>query len=97
MLLAACGGYGGGGGYNGAAPAPTVTLSVAPTSIVLGQSATLTWSSTNSSTLHRERRLERQSSRIRYQRADTDGGRVAHLHADLQRRERRQRREIGEL
>ena len=30
-----------------AAPAPTVTISVAPTSIVLGQSATLTWSSTN--------------------------------------------------
>ncbi len=52
-LLAACGGnggYGGGGGYNGGAtPAPTVSLSVAPTSIVLGQSATLTWSSTNSS------------------------------------------------
>jgi uncharacterized protein (TIGR03118 family) len=47
-LLAACGGYGG-GSYNGAAPAPTVTLSVAPTSIVLGQSATLTWSSTNGS------------------------------------------------
>jgi len=49
VLLAACGGYGGGGSYNGAAPTPTVTLSVAPTSIVLGQSATLTWSSTNSS------------------------------------------------
>jgi uncharacterized protein (TIGR03118 family) len=49
VLLAACGGYGGGGSYNGAAPAPTATLSVAPTSIVLGQSATLTWSSTNSS------------------------------------------------
>ncbi len=30
-----------------AAPAPTVTISVAPTSIVLGQSAMLTWSSTN--------------------------------------------------
>ncbi len=29
------------------APMPTVTLSVAPTSITLGQSATLTWSSTN--------------------------------------------------
>jgi uncharacterized protein (TIGR03118 family) len=51
VLLAACGGGYGGGSYNGAAPAsaPTVTLSVAPTSIVLGQSATLTWSSTNSS------------------------------------------------
>ena len=49
VLLAACGGYGGGGGYNGAAPAPAVTLTAAPTSIVLGQSATLTWTSTNSS------------------------------------------------
>jgi hypothetical protein len=50
VLLAGCGGHGGGGGYNGgAAAAPTVTLSVAPPSIVLGQSATLTWSSTNSS------------------------------------------------
>ncbi len=50
VLLAGCGGYGGGGSYNGgAAAAPTVSLSVAPTSIVLGQSATLTWSSTNSS------------------------------------------------
>lgn len=28
-------------------PVPTVTIAVAPTSIVLGQSATLTWSSTN--------------------------------------------------
>jgi uncharacterized protein (TIGR03118 family) len=50
VLLAACGGYGGGGSYNGGgAPAPTVSLSVAPASIVRGQSATLTWSSTNSS------------------------------------------------
>jgi hypothetical protein len=31
------------------AAAPTVTLSVAPTSIVLGKTATLTWSSTNAS------------------------------------------------
>jgi len=50
VLFAACGGNGGGGSYNGgAAPAPSASLSVAPTSIVLGQSATLTWSSTNSS------------------------------------------------
>ena len=50
VLLAACGGYGGGGSYNGGtAPAPTVSFSVAPTSIVLGQSTTLSWSSTNSS------------------------------------------------
>ena len=41
--LAACGGgYGGGGGSM--TPPPTVSISVAPTTIVLGQSATLTWS-----------------------------------------------------
>jgi uncharacterized protein (TIGR03118 family) len=52
VLLTACGGgaYGGGGGYNGGAPpGPTDSLSVAPSSIVLGQSATLTWSSSNTS------------------------------------------------
>ena len=41
------GGYGGGGGdggYGGGAQAPTVSLSIAPTTIGLGQSATLTWS-----------------------------------------------------
>ena len=31
------------------APAPTVTISVSPTSLTVGQSATLTWSSTNAS------------------------------------------------
>ena len=60
-----CGGsdYGGGGGYNGGTappvsgatagatnPPPTVALSVQPTTITAGQSATLTWSSTNAST-----------------------------------------------
>ncbi len=35
------------GGTGGQAPAPTVTLSVAPSLINLGESATLTWSSTN--------------------------------------------------
>jgi hypothetical protein len=44
---------GGGGSANATAmltvtnPAPTVTISVSPTSITVGQSATLTWSSTN--------------------------------------------------
>ena len=35
------------GGTGGQTPAPTVTLSVAPSLINLGESATLTWSSTN--------------------------------------------------
>jgi uncharacterized protein (TIGR03118 family) len=46
IALAACGGgggYGGGGGMT--SPPPTASISVAPTSITLGQSATLTWSS----------------------------------------------------
>ena len=47
LALHACGG-GGGSGYTAppATPTPTVTLSVSPTSITAGQSATLTWSST---------------------------------------------------
>jgi uncharacterized protein (TIGR03118 family) len=48
LLLAGCGGSGYNGGGNMAPPlAPTVTFSVAPTTITLGQSATLTWSTTN--------------------------------------------------
>jgi uncharacterized protein (TIGR03118 family) len=42
--LAACGGGGYGGGGS-STPPPTVSISVSPASIVLGQSATLTWSS----------------------------------------------------
>src|SRR5262249_39681959 len=42
--LAACGGKGYNGGVNGTTPAPTASLSVAPTTIALGQSAKLTWS-----------------------------------------------------
>ena len=45
-VLAGCSGsdgYGGGGGDT--PPAPTVSLTVAPATIGLGQSATLTWSS----------------------------------------------------
>ncbi|MEO7208569.1 MAG: TIGR03118 family protein [Steroidobacteraceae bacterium] len=44
MILSACGG----GGSGGAAPPPppaTVTIMISPTSITLGQSATVTWSS----------------------------------------------------
>ena len=44
-LLAACGGGGYGGGNDTPAPPPTVSLTLAPATIGLGQSATLTWSS----------------------------------------------------
>jgi uncharacterized protein (TIGR03118 family) len=48
LLLAACGGGGGygGGGGGGGGMAPTVTLTASASSITLGQSSTLTWSST---------------------------------------------------
>ena len=52
VQLAACGGGGGGGsGYNNPMPPPptttaSVTVSVQPTTITAGQSATLTWSNT---------------------------------------------------
>ena len=51
VLLTGCGGNGAGGGYSRGTTAATATvsLSAAPASIVLGQIATLTWSSTNSS------------------------------------------------
>jgi uncharacterized protein (TIGR03118 family) len=49
--LAACGGgYGGGGGGGGGGGRPTVTLSAAPSTITLGQSTTLTWSSSTGTT-----------------------------------------------
>ncbi|HEY6926815.1 MAG TPA: TIGR03118 family protein, partial [Steroidobacteraceae bacterium] len=41
LTLEAC------GGHNNPPPPPTVTISVSPTTITVGQSATLTWSSTN--------------------------------------------------
>src|SRR5690348_4624290 len=41
LTLEAC------GGHHNPPPAPTVTISVSPTTITVGQSATLTWSSTN--------------------------------------------------
>ena len=44
-VLAACSGGGGYGGGNDAPTTPTVSLAVAPATIALGQSATLTWSS----------------------------------------------------
>jgi uncharacterized protein (TIGR03118 family) len=52
LLLAACGGGGGGygGGGGGGGMAPTVTLTESASSITLGQSATLTWSSTGATT-----------------------------------------------
>ena len=45
LLLTACGG-GYGGNSNPTPPPPSVTISVAPTTVVLGQSATVTWSAT---------------------------------------------------
>jgi uncharacterized protein (TIGR03118 family) len=58
LTLAACGGgYGGGGGYgnagtgNAASPAPpVVTISIQPTTLTAGQSASLTWSATGAGT-----------------------------------------------
>jgi uncharacterized protein (TIGR03118 family) len=49
ILAAGCGGGGGGGGGSGQSM-PTVSLSVQPTSVVLGGSATLTWSSSAGTT-----------------------------------------------
>lgn len=48
MLLSSCGGYGG-GGSSMPPPTPTISLGVQPTTIVAGQSAKLTWSTTNAS------------------------------------------------
>ena len=50
LALTSCGGGGYGGGGTMPPPPPTVSISVAPTSIVLGQSATLTWSSNTGTT-----------------------------------------------
>ncbi len=50
LLLAACGGGSYSGGNMGPPLAPTVTISIAPATITLGQSATLTWSTMNAST-----------------------------------------------
>jgi phospholipase C len=49
LLSTACGGGGGNGGNGGGGtqPAPTATLTASPTSITSGQTATLTWTTTN--------------------------------------------------
>jgi uncharacterized protein (TIGR03118 family) len=49
-VLAACGGKGYNGGVNGTTPASTASLTVNPTTITLGQSATLTWSASAGTT-----------------------------------------------
>ena len=51
LFIVSCGGGGGGGGGSAtpAVPAPTVNLSAEPTSALLGETSTLTWSSTNTS------------------------------------------------
>ena len=57
LMLAACGGgsgggggYGGGTGNAGAPLPPTVTISIQPTTLTAGQSATLTWSTAQAGT-----------------------------------------------
>ena len=50
LLLAACGGSSYNSGSMGPPLMPTVMISIAPTTITLGQSATLTWSTMNAST-----------------------------------------------
>ena len=50
IVAAGCSGGGGGNGGGGGQSMPTVSLSVQPTSVVLGGSATLTWSSSAGTT-----------------------------------------------
>jgi hypothetical protein len=47
LAVTSCGGGGGGNGGGNSPPAPTVALSASAPSITLGQSVTLTWSSTS--------------------------------------------------
>ena len=49
LLVSSCGGYGGGNSMAPPAPAPAISFTVQPTTIVAGQSATLTWSAANAS------------------------------------------------
>ena len=50
LFIVSCGGGGGGGGpATPTTPAPTVNLSAEPTTVLLGGTSTLTWSSTNAS------------------------------------------------
>ena len=50
LFIVSCGGGGGGGDSSTpTTPAPTVNLSAEPTSVLLGDTSTLTWSSTNAS------------------------------------------------
>ena len=50
LVAAGCGGGYGGGGDGASAPPPAVVLSVQPTAITAGQTATLTWSTTGAGT-----------------------------------------------
>ena len=47
LFIVSCGGGGGGGGSTPTTPIPTVNLSAEPTSVLLENTSTLTWSSTN--------------------------------------------------
>jgi len=48
LVLSACGGGGGNSGGGGGNPKPVASISASPSTITLGQSVTLTWSCTNS-------------------------------------------------
>jgi uncharacterized protein (TIGR03118 family) len=49
LLVSSCGGYGSSSNMAPPAPAPAISFTVQPTTIVAGQSATLTWSAGNAS------------------------------------------------
>jgi uncharacterized protein (TIGR03118 family) len=50
LIVGGCGGGYGGSGYTASAPSPAVMLSAQPSTITAGQSATLTWSTTDAGT-----------------------------------------------
>lgn len=51
IVMTSCGGSSGSGGGTTTGPAPTVTLAMTPTSIFSGQTVTVTWTSTNASSV----------------------------------------------
>ena len=47
FVIASCGGGGGGGSVEPTVPSATITLSISDNQIYIGESVTLTWSTTN--------------------------------------------------